>query len=415
MTNHARADSAKDIGIPPQSLAAIFRRFLGFGMVAWGGPVAQIGMLRRELVDHEHWISSERFNRTLAVYQALPGPEAHELCVYFGYLARGRIGGLVAGLGFMLPGFALMLALAWFYVVIGIGSPIFAALFAGAQAAVLALIVRAVVRIGSHALTGPALAGLGAVSLAATLVGVPFLAIIGLGGAIYLMVAQRRRSIAIALAGAYVGLVVLLGTGAIDGETASPESPRAAPVTAPSDATPAELLVSGLRAGLLTFGGAYTAIPFLQQDAVTQGGWMSDRAFLDGVALSGILPAPLIIFATFVGFVAGGLVGAVVITVAVFAPAFGFTLLGHRQLERIVQNRSAHAVLDGITAAVVGLIAGTALLLVPTAIRGVAGAAIFVVALVALSVWKSGAAIAAVMVAAGVLGLLLFGVAGLAA
>ncbi len=100
----SRLVMAADHAMPPQTYGRLFRRFLGFGLLAWGGPVAQIAMLRRELVDREHWISSERFNRTLAVYQALPGPEAHELCVYFGYLARGRIGGILAGLGFMLPG-----------------------------------------------------------------------------------------------------------------------------------------------------------------------------------------------------------------------------------------------------------------------------------------------------------------------
>src|SRR5688572_20662664 len=108
--------------IPHESYGRLFLRFLRFGFLAWGGPVAQIGMLKQELVDEEHWISKERFNRVLGVYQVLPGPEAHELCVYFGMLARGRIGAVLAGLGFMLPGFVLMLALSWLYVRIGIAS-----------------------------------------------------------------------------------------------------------------------------------------------------------------------------------------------------------------------------------------------------------------------------------------------------
>src|SRR5919112_1128603 len=112
-----------DVASPPrESYSRLFLRFLRFGFLAWGGPVAQIAMIRHELVDEEHWISNERFNRTLAVYQVLPGPEAHELCVYFGMLARGRLGGFLAGLGFMLPGFVLMLALSWAYVRFGTGS-----------------------------------------------------------------------------------------------------------------------------------------------------------------------------------------------------------------------------------------------------------------------------------------------------
>ena len=104
-----------EFNIPRQSLTEIFLRFLKFGFLAWGGPVAQIAMLRQELVEEEKWISPEKFNRVLSVYQVLPGPEATELCVYFGMLARGRIGALLAGLGFVLPGFLLMLTLSWFY------------------------------------------------------------------------------------------------------------------------------------------------------------------------------------------------------------------------------------------------------------------------------------------------------------
>ena len=128
--------SDADLNIPHQSYASLFLRFLRFGFLAWGGPVAQIAMIRQELVEEEKWISPEKFNRVLSVYQALPGPEAHELCVYFGMIARGRIGALLAGLGFMLPGFLLMLLLSWFYVTYGISSPLFQSVFMGMQPAV---------------------------------------------------------------------------------------------------------------------------------------------------------------------------------------------------------------------------------------------------------------------------------------
>src|SRR5829696_59207 len=138
--------------VPHESYGRLFLRFVRFGLLAWGGPVAQIAMIRQELVEEEHWISRERFNRTLAVYQVLPGPEAHELCVYFGMLSRGRLGGLLAGLGFMLPGFMLMFVLSWLYVAYGASSSLFMAVFQGMQPAVAALIARAIHRIGGHAL-----------------------------------------------------------------------------------------------------------------------------------------------------------------------------------------------------------------------------------------------------------------------
>src|SRR5262245_37945335 len=106
--------------VPHLTLLDVFGRFLRFGLVAWGGPVAQIAMLRHALVEDERWVTSEHFNRVLALYQVLPGPEAHEMCVYFGMLARGRLGGIAAGLRFMLPGFVLMFVLSWAYLALGL-------------------------------------------------------------------------------------------------------------------------------------------------------------------------------------------------------------------------------------------------------------------------------------------------------
>ena len=120
------------------------------------------------------------------------------------------------------------------------------------------------------------------------------------------------------------------------------------------------LFAAGLKAGLLTFGGAYTAIPFVRADAVPRG-WVQDSQFLDGLALSGVLPAPLIIFVTFVGYLAGGPLGAVAMTAGVFLPAFAFSLILYDRLEGVVENPRLHALLEGVTAGVVGLIAVTAL------------------------------------------------------
>ncbi|HUG33398.1 MAG TPA: chromate efflux transporter [Anaerolineales bacterium] len=373
--------------IPHESYLKLFLRFLKFGLLAWGGPVAQIAMIRQELVEEEKWISSERFHRVLAVYQVLPGPEAHELCVYFGMLARGRIGGLLAGLGFMFPGFLLMFALSWFYVAYGISSVLFAGVFYGFQAAVAALIVRAVHRIGSHALHDRWLWGIALACFIATFLRVNFLLVLALGGLIY---ALARR---VKFFNANLLLLVI------------PISAFAATVSvgAPSIL---QLFGYGLRTGLLTFGGAYTAIPFLQYDAVVNGAWMTDQQFLDGLALSSILPAPLIIFSTFVGYLGGGPLGAVALTAGVFLPAFSFTLIGHDLFERLIENRQFHAFLDGVTAAVVGLIAATAVRLMLTALPDLAALGIFIVALAGLYRWQAKTAIAGIMLGAGILGLI---------
>jgi len=386
--------------IQHQTYPQLFLRFLRFGFLAWGGPVAQIAMIRQELVEQEKWITSERFNRVLAVYQALPGPEAHELCVYFGMIARGRRGAFLAGLGFMLPGFLLMLGLSWFYVTFGINSPVFQSIFLGMQPAVAALIVRAVHRIGGHALHkdkwlwGIALAAAFAQSLE-----VNFLITLVIAGLIYALAQRGRSWFAFGIGSAFVLLIFYLGLYGDEAGFMEFQS------IASGHPTLLSLFLSGLRAGLLTFGGAYTAIPFIQQDAVSMGRWMTNAQFLDGLALSGLLPAPLIIFSTFVGYIGGGMAGAILMTLGVFAPAFSFTMIGHDYLEKLVENRSAHSFLDGVTAGVVGLIAVTTLGILTETITGLNAWIIFGPALAVLFLSNSKWTVALVVLSAGLLGL----------
>ncbi len=390
--------------IPRLSLLQLAIRFLRFGALAWGGPVAQIAMLRRELVDEDRWIGSARFNRTLAVYQALPGPEAQELTIFFGTLARGRLGGILAGLCFVLPGFVLMLGLSWFYVEVGVTSAAFAAAFVGCQAAVLALIVRGVQRIGSRALLERQLWLIAAAAAALALAGMPFVLPLLAGVVSYPLAVRGHRPLAIVILIAAVGIAL---AGGVAGARSDPGTPIPSEVSRSGDPSPAELFISGLRAGALTFGGAYTAIPFVEQDATGEAGWMSRDQFLDGLALSGVIPAPLVIFTTFVGYVAGGPLGAFAMTIGVFLPAFSITLVGHRYLEAAVANPRFHAVLDGVTAAVVGLIAVTLIRFLPAAIGSASALVIFAAALLALAVWRAAVAVPVVIAAGGLTALLL--------
>lgn len=388
--------------IPPQTLWSIFRRFLTFGLLAWGGPMAQIAMIRRELVDEEQWLSPARFNHLLAVYQALPGPEAHELCVHLGMMARGRIGGLLAGLGFMLPGFVLMLLLAWAYGRLDLTRPLAAAALLGVQIGVIALIVRAVHRIGVHVIVNRHLLLIGVASALATFAGAPFWIVLPCAAVVYSCLGVGRYGAALAA----IVTSVLLAYG-VAGPAAASEDAR----NWGSQANGLLLFWVGLKAGMLTFGGAYTAIPFVR-DAVVGRGWMSDGQFLDGIALSGIIPAPLIIFATFVGYQAGGLVGALAITAGVFLPAFGFTLLFFDRLERAIENERLRRLLDGIAAGVIGVIASTAvqLAMVVTGTSPMLAPTItiFLAALALLYAWKSKANVVAVIVCSAVAGGLAF-------
>lgn len=395
------------VRVPHEPLDRLFLRFLRFGALAWGGPVAQIAMIRQELVEEERWVTRDQFNRALAVYQVLPGPEAHELCVYFGMLSRGRTGGALAGLGFMLPGFLLMFALSWAYVGFGLTAAAAVAVFATMQAAVAALIVRAVQRIGSHVVTDGWLWGIAIAAAAAQLAGIHFAIILATGGLLY--AAAKRTELALRFA---VAVVFVCGTAAllvIDGiQPAALVAPSGAPATdgGGQAASLPGLFWSGLRAGLLTFGGAYTVIPFLQKDAVSSGAWMTNAQFLDGLALSGLLPAPLIIFSTFVGYVGGGWGGALLMTIGIFLPAFAFTLLGHDALERLVHRPRIRVFLDGVTAGVVGLIAGTTLVLLRTCVTSLETAIVFALALGVLFRWKGRLLVPLVICAAALWGVL---------
>jgi len=399
-------DSSTNSIAARETYASLFLRFLRFGLLAWGGPIAQIAMIRQELVDEEKWISNDRFKRVLGVYQALPGPEAHEMCVYFGMTARGRLGGVLAGLGFMLPGFFFMFLLSWLYLAYGEAFPQFRSVFLALQAAVGALIIRAIHRIGSHTLTDPYLWAIAGMAVLAEAIKTPFPVTLVILGVAYLLFKERRLIPAWLISFFFVIGVVLswqyIGSANTGGVTTTAREVATRAATLP------DLFLSGFKSGLLTFGGAYTVIAFLQHDAVEAQAWMTNAQFLDGLALSGIIPAPLIIFATFVGFFAGGGLGAIAMTVAIFLPAFGFTLIGHNFLEKAIANERLRGFLDGVTAAVVGLMAVTTFNLLQTGITSWRSLGIFAVALAAVYLWKAKLAIAFIMAGSGIIGYFVF-------
>src|SRR4051795_10140979 len=222
------------------SLGSIFIRFLKFGLLAWGGPAAQIAMIKRECVDELGWISEESFTKTLAVYQVLPGPEAHELAVFFGRIRGGKLGGFLAGLGFMLPGFLLMLGLSVLYVEANLAGHL-EALFYGLSAAVAGLIARALIRLGGSFLTDATLAVIAVAAFSLTLFASFSFVLVLLGaGLAYELWINGRRWVGRAHSAIPVALLIVGATVTFSLTT--------------------QIFLEGLKTGLLTFGGAYTAI-----------------------------------------------------------------------------------------------------------------------------------------------------------
>src|SRR4051812_4541484 len=248
---------------------SIFIRFLKFGALAWGGPATQIAMVKHECVDEEGWVSEETFKKQLAVFQVLPGPEAHELCVYFGRLRGGKLGGFLAGLGFMLPGFLLMLGLSIVYVEANLATHL-DQLFYGLTAAVGALVARALVRLTQSFVSDLPLALIAVVGFALTqFASASFVLVLVGAGLAYELWTNGERWIgrASSLSSAPAAIFVAIGAVTVS--------------------LSAAIFLEGLKAGLLTFGGAYTVIPFLQQASVDNHHWLTDSQFVDGLAISG--------------------------------------------------------------------------------------------------------------------------------
>jgi chromate transporter len=367
-------------------LGPLFLRFLKFGALAWGGPAAQIAMIKRECVEEERWVPEESFQKTLAVYQVLPGPEAHELCVYFGRLRGGKLGGFLAGLGFMLPGFLLMLALSVLYVEADIASHL-DELFYGLKAAVGALVARALVRLSKSFITDVPLAILAVTAFALTvLADAGFVLVLAGAGLAYELWTNGRRWTQRTHSLSPVPLAALAAAGV---------------VTLSLDA---EIFLEGLKAGLLTFGGAYTVIPFLQASSVDAQGWLTSSQFVDGLAMSGVLPAPLIIFSTFVGYVAGGLTGALLMTLGIFLPAFAFPIFLHRHLVAIAENPRIRPFLLGVTAGVIGLIAAVTLDILDAGVVDIPTALLAVAAFLVLNRYHGKLTVLYVVLGCGAIG-----------
>ncbi|MBI4441597.1 chromate efflux transporter [Candidatus Woesearchaeota archaeon] len=306
----------------------LFLRFLKLSTIGFGGPLGRIAVLHRELVYKEKWISEQHFGKILALYQALPGPEATELAVYFGYKQRGFWGGIMAGLGFMSLGFLLTVLVSWLYTQ-GVQLQWTKGFLYGVQPAVVALILREGYRMGKMNLTRVTHLVLFAISLVFSLMGINFLWIL-LGAGLVTMAARRAYPVLFIVPFGSMSLPFFL-----------------------------VLFLVSLKAGLFTYGGAYSVVSFMHHDAVETYHWLTPQQFLDGLALVNIIPVPLSMIGTFVGFLTGGLVGAMLMTIGIFLPAFAFTLCGFRTIEHMVENPGWQAFLEGLVAATVGLIAAT--------------------------------------------------------
>jgi chromate transporter len=359
-------------------LAEATRTWAYVGVNSFGGPAGQISVMHRVVVDERQWIGEKRFLHALNFCMLLPGPEAMQLAVYIGWLVNGVAGAVVAGVLFVLPGLAVMAAVVGIYASFGDVSWIAALLF-GIQAAVVAIVVQAVVRVASRSLRTRVLVALATTSfLAVFLFDVPFPFVVGAALAIGWVVG-RMDPVAMGVATTREG----------DGEAISRDRARTArragvaalvlwvlPLLALVVALGTQHLFSQeawlfSKTAVVSFGGAYAALAYVTQQAVTQYGWVEPRDMVAGLGLAETTPGPLVLVMTFVGYLAAyraadelglpavvaGVIGLLVAAWATFLPSFGFVLLGAPSVEKLRHDRRVAGALAAVTACVVGVIA----------------------------------------------------------
>ena len=345
--------------------------FLRLGLLGFGGPVALVGQMERELVADRAWLSKEQMREAIAICQSLPGPLAIQVGIYISYLRAGFWGAWAGGWAFILPNFVIVAALGALYVYLGDLQPV-TAIFYGVSPAVIALILHSCYRLAKLGMEDPVQWAIAAVCLVVTVILQAEVALLFIGagivGILYYGNLFRRQ------------LPIVLQVGA------APVLAQLAPTASAS--TLSKLLLFFLKAGSLTFGSGLVIVPFLEQGLVQQYGWLDQRQFLIAVAVGMISPGPVVITATFVGYLVAGFWGSLVSTVGIFLPSFILVLVAAPLLAKYRANPNVQGFVKGAYAAAIGTILGACILLGRIAIGDWLTALIGIASLAVLFRWK---------------------------
>jgi chromate transporter len=329
------------------SAKEVAKLFLKLGTIAFGGPAAHIAMMRDDICVRRRWVSEERFLDLLGAANLIPGPSSTELGIYLGYERAGWKGLILAGTCFILPAMLMVLAIASAYVNYGT-TPQAAWLLYGIKPVIVAIIAQAVWGLLRSAVKGPLLAAAGLVVLALYLAGLNPVALIFGSGLLVMLAANGLRYWRHASnSAASVALVPVLAVSA---------APAAGMLPVPFSL--AALFLTFLKLGSVVFGSGYVLLAFLRNDFVHRLGWLTDQQILDAVAVGQFTPGPVFTTATFIGYVAGGVSGAILATIGIFLPAFIFVTAVFPLVGMLRRSQWASGFLDGANVGALGLMAG---------------------------------------------------------
>lgn len=365
MTTATTPAASKPIG-------ELAKYFLRLGLLGFGGPVALVGQMERELVAERGWLTKEQMREAIAICQSLPGPLAIQVGIYAGYLRGGFWGAWIGGWAFIFPNFVIVAALGALYVYLGDLKPV-TAVFYGVSPAVIALILHSCYRLAKLGMEDWLQWLIAAVCLAVTLILQTEVALLFIGAGI--------------VGTLHYGSVFRRAPPATLSVSAVPMLAQLMP-SAASGSTIGKLLFFFLKAGSLTFGSGLVIVPFLEQGLVEQYGWLDQRQFLIAVAIGMVSPGPVVITATFVGYLVGGFWGSLVSTIGIFLPSFILVLVAAPILARHRGNANVQGFVKGAYAAAIGTILGACILLGRVAIGDWLTAIIGLVSLAILFRWK---------------------------
>ena len=371
----------------PGHLRDVMLLALRLGFTAFGGPAAHIAMLRHETVERKRWLSNQRFLDLMGVTNLIPGPNSTEMVMHIGRERAGWKGLVAAGSAFILPAAAITLVFAWLYVRYGATS-IGESMLDGIKPVTLAVILQAVWSLGRTSAQSLMLVAVSVLVAVLYLLGINEL-VLHFGGATLAFVVHRVRSTP--------GAMSFLGPGVLGSATTwLATTDPAVPYNS------LRLFLGFLKIGGLLYGSGYVLVAFIESEFVERLGWITQQQLLDAVAVGQFTPGPVFTTATFVGYLTGGLSGAVIATVAIFLPGFVFVAIAHRWIDRLLEIGWVRSLLDGINAAAIRLMAGVAMVLAREAVTGAWTATIGVVALFLLIRFKFNSAL--LIIGSGLLG-----------
>src|SRR5512136_1154255 len=356
---------------PPVRIRDLVRYYLRLGTIGFGGPVALCGQMEKELVQEKQWLSKEELREGIAVCQSLPGPLAIQVGIYIAYLRGGFWGAWAGGWAFILPNFVIVASLGALYVYLGDLQPV-TAVFYGVSPAVIALILHSCYRLAKLGMEDSVQWAIAAVCLVVTIILQAEVALLFIGAGIigilyYGNLFRRQPPIVLQVSAAPVLAQLVPGA---------------------SGSTLGKLLLFFVKAGSLTFGSGLVIVPFLEQGLVQQYGWLDQRQFLIAVAIGMISPGPVVITATFVGYLVAGFWGSLVSTIGIFLPSFILVLVAAPLLAKYRLNPNVQGFVKGAYAAAIGTILGACILLGRIAIGDWLTVAVGIVSLAVLFRWK---------------------------